>query len=180
MAASVQATREVFEWCDTQPLVPIKTSDHVKNVHGFISTEFYQTQRGWNIQHRKDLRTLRFESEPRTPTVGSHTNVLGFSREAEVLYVHLKNDALAKIEWTSQPDQARLEKATCIVEDWKLTTTDLSLKAWGWRPSVVTFKDLKVSIASTPNLKVQQEGNTTTLSWTPQGEESLSLPCQSL
>ena len=179
MMASVQALHEIFDWAAQQELIPIRTSDYVKSVHGFISAEIEPIPEGWRIKNFAGLRTLRFEGELRQPDMMASCNLWGYYRQDQQLYVHLKPSESAEIHWSEKAQQPRLEKANCVVNHWSITDQHLTVECWGYRPAVIDFRDLGFKVKSKKGIVVTLENNLTRLSFTPSGHLSLDLPCES-
>ena len=177
--ASVQALHEIFDWAAQQELIPIRTSDYVKSVHGFISAEIEPIPEGWRIKNFAGLRTLRFEGELRQPDMMASCNLWGYYRQDQQLYVHLKPSESAEIHWSEKAQQPRLEKANCVVNHWSITDQHLTVECWGYRPAVIDFRDLGFKVKSKKGIVVTLENNLTRLSFTPSGHLSLDLPCES-
>jgi hypothetical protein len=173
--AAVEALKEIFDWCDTQPLVPICTTDHIRSVQGFISTEITKVDKGWEIQSSGQLKTLRFEHEPRHPKVGHSTGILGYRHEENLLYIHLTDADEHHIRWTATPEP-HLNNATVVVNDWSLHKDHLSITFWGQRPGQITFKHLPHPLVQHDEFPIETKGDSTTIRVDPRGAITLKLP----
>jgi hypothetical protein len=192
LAASVQALREIFDWCDSQALIPIDTTYYVKSVLGFKSAKIVENQEGWHISKHGHLKTLRFENEKRTPVVSRETGIMGYVREDEVLYLHLHDQKDIFIQWEGSSDSPQtmdstskanpyLHQSTCVVHDWTFESMQngqkLNIELWGHRPSEITFKHLNTKIIPQTGVTIDQAGPFTTIKINPEGHQSLSLSC---
>jgi len=104
LQAGVNALRDILDWVKTQDIFPLFTSRYVEIVHGFKSTEIQKKKDGsWLISNYGQLRSIRFDNSLEVPDLNRCTNVLGFKREKNSLYVHLQEGRSANIYLTKQP-----------------------------------------------------------------------------
>lgn len=171
LKASLKALEEVFQWAHTQSLTPIRTTDYVRSVQGFINTKIEGSLQGWDVTNRKGLRTLRLNEDGRNPKVGKDYGILGYRKENNLLYIHLDNSSSSKIRWATELEP-HLVSANCIINKWELTDEELKIDLWGYRPATITMAGL-------PKMKnISPEGDLGLIKIhvNPQGDTELVLP----
>jgi hypothetical protein len=100
------ALREIFDWVGTQEIFPLTASEYVAWIRGFNSAQVEEPKPGlWRISHYGACRTIRFDLEEAQVDLSRSTNVLGFRRSPQGLYVHLGEGDRAEVA-LGAPDPA--------------------------------------------------------------------------
>lgn len=95
--AALQALREVYDWVLRQPVAPLYTSEYVAMVAGFRTARIGRVTDGWRVWDHGALRTVRLDGGAAEVDLARSQGVLGASRHADGLYVHLAGPEPATI-----------------------------------------------------------------------------------
>lgn len=88
--AGLLAVQKVYEWALDQNLCWVTAADYARMAESFIKARMGKTKGGdWWIEGYGQCRTVRFDDEKRYPDVDNSTNVTGFSRRGDTLYISL-------------------------------------------------------------------------------------------
>jgi hypothetical protein len=131
--AAVRALEEVYDWCVAHDIAPMFTSDYVRTVQGFMSTQIAREgDNGWRIRDYGILRTMRFDDETRVPDLRASQNVIGYQQYQGSLYVFLGEAPESLIMLTTTaPTQPYVAQASHRVLDWRQDGNALSLRMEG-------------------------------------------------
>jgi polysaccharide biosynthesis protein PelA len=113
-----RALQEIYDWIQAREIYPMTASEYVAWVRGFYAAKVDKVARGtWRVRDYGACRTVRFDDTQRFVDIGRSTNVLGFRRDGNTLYVHLAEGVEAIVALTRS-----LPKETYLIEangDWR-------------------------------------------------------------
>ncbi len=132
--ASVKALQDIYEWVLAQDVAPLFVSGYAGMVCSSLKTRIYADGPGrYRIADYGDCLTMRFDPDAPAPDPGRCTNVLGYTREPQGLYVSLlpgRDEACIVLGGTPGPD-LNLTRASGRVSNWRKRGTTVTLDFHG-------------------------------------------------
>jgi hypothetical protein len=118
--AGLRALQAIYRWAETQPLCHVTASRYARMVEGFYAGAVREAAPGtWVVTGAGACRTLRFDREPRTPSLAASRGVAGYNRAHGALYVHLAGpDATVVLADRPVAPVPHLEDSSAPVATW--------------------------------------------------------------
>jgi hypothetical protein len=125
---SLKALKQVYDYALAQDVIPIFTSEYAGIVDDFHRAAVASTgDGGWSFSGYGSVRTVRFDRETKFPDLERSSNVIGFIRWKDCLYVHLNNAEKAVLYFSERPPaRPHLKSASAWVWDWQTEGNRLS------------------------------------------------------
>lgn len=146
--ASLQALKDVYDWALKQPVAWMFTSDYIRMVQGFIKAKCARARNGaWIVSDYGDCLTVRFDRTDRIPDLSRCRNVLGFDRQPEGLFVHLKpgteRAVIALGGADTINDTPHLKRATGRISEIRSMGSVIQVDYSGWGTGEIVLGGLK-------------------------------------
>ncbi len=142
--ASLTTLQNLYDDIRRQPIAPIRVSDYIR-----IAQDFYAATRarlpggGFRITHPGNLRTVRFEQEPRNVDLARSRGVIGFDHAHDNLYVHLDENHTHDIFLTVHaPTHPWMRTANFFVTQWHADAHRVEFMKQGWGTGHLTIAGL--------------------------------------
>jgi len=132
--ASIAALHKVFRWASDRPMLRMFPSEYSRIVSDFFKMRMRRTGKGrFLFEGGPRARTVRFDSEERSPDMKRSKGVLGFTRHEGSLYVALDGSSRRELVLTSAPTEgAYLIDADFQITDWKRSPGRIRFQKRGW------------------------------------------------
>jgi len=142
--AALQSLKMVYDYVQNQPVIPIFMSEYLEAVEGFHSARIEPlAERGWRIKDYGGARTIRFDDTKLSPDLEHSTNVMGFSRNNDSLYVFLAEAPEAEIYFTGQPaGKAYLKESANMIKGWMPTDKGFEFRGRGFKEVLFVFANI--------------------------------------
>ena len=140
----IDGLQAAYDYVRKQPIAPMFASEYVEILADSLRTQLGQTEDGatW-VSNSGDLRTIRFDEEPRFLDLEKSRGVLGYSHLNGNLYVHLDGQGEARIALSlSPPSQVYFERFSHRTQKVKIAPDDVSFIAEGQGPAELVLKNL--------------------------------------
>ena len=142
--AALRALQQVYEWAISKPLIPIFTTRWVETANAFFEMKISRMGKNrFRLEGAPQMRTVRFDGEPRDPDIKRSTGVLGFKRELGSLYVSLDESASREIVFSKNARPAVwLEEANFEITRWREAGSGVHFEMQGLGGAQFTMRGL--------------------------------------
>ena len=150
--SALNALKSLYGWSVKQDINPIFTSDYIKIALDFPTIKIQKLgENEFYVTGMKNLKTLRLDIKDEYPDFSKSSNVLGFKRENNSIYLHIGEKDQAKIVLTKKaPSEAYIE--SCNGFPLKLNKAEGSLSLDLRLPG---YLDEKVVVKNSRDLNVK-------------------------
>lgn len=151
--ASIGALETVYDWVLAQPVFPMFASDYLRVAGSWLDCRLLGDRAGrrFVVEDYGDCLTVRFDDETRVPDLPRCSNVLGFSKDPQGLYVHLAHgQSRAEIVFSGQGipspsdgQHAYLRQADGWVSDFQASDAKIGFQLKGFGSGLVELAGMK-------------------------------------
>ncbi|MBF0431479.1 MAG: DUF2194 domain-containing protein [Fibrobacteria bacterium] len=177
--AGLNALKKVYDYCLSQPVNPVFTSQYIKMVQGFFSGSITKmgTDR-WEIKNNGACKTIRFDSNNRVVHMEKSENVIGWSYIKDRLYVYLGEKSNSVISLTSRSYQNKipfLVNTNTNISNWQQNNGALSFTCIPWFKPELVIAGLEPNVKYKINIKQNTNTQTQTTKADKNGKTTLSI-----
>ncbi len=142
--ASLQALKTVIEKSVEAIVAPVFASEYLRIVQGFFSMQIRRVDElQWEISKGGACKTIRFDNCSLQVDLGKSLNVIGYSHNQEMLYIHLGAADLSRVVLTSKADNCvYLHQATHQPVNLEMAAGKIRFSARGYGSGFFEFYNL--------------------------------------
>lgn len=152
--AALRALRRVYDWALKQYIIPMELSVFINEVMSFNQLVLAKFNDGsWLITNNGPLRELRWQENRGKPELASGSNIIGFNKVNDDIYIHLgtANESVLRFTPTA-PTRPYLIDANADVSEWTQVNPGLI------RFTLQGFLPLEFKLANMSRCQLHQNG----------------------
>ncbi len=120
--ASLNALRQVHDYCKPLDLSPVFAGDYVEILRNSMEIKLVRNDRGWSWSNARNCRTLRWDNQKDLPDLEHSEGVIGYYHDPDLhsLYVHLDGHGQGRIAFSEAPkNPIHVSRASGYIHDWQ-------------------------------------------------------------
>jgi hypothetical protein len=159
--SSLKSLEKIFKWVKTQDIIPIYIGSYAEIIHSFESLKMERTAHDlYKIQNGK-LKQLRLESKDLFVDIGKSKNVIGFSQEGALSYIHLGPASVSEVKLSRRNEnQFYFTSGNGEIESLEYKNSSIKYKGTSLGPShEITIKSVKAIVVNQDIKTIAPLGN---------------------